>query len=562
MKLLYLNPVFSARRAIKLFLCLLSGIFILTGTARIYAAETQEPIREGIFAGPVELSGLNKAEAEKAIESYIDSLSAAELVLVAPGENTVTVTAGDLGLKWLNRELLEEAASLGNVGNIIRRYKALSDLKKNHQVYNIELSADENLIRSLINDRCTVYNISASDATITKSGGEISVQGGNDGESIDVEASVSGILSYISNELTKEGGRIKLVTNIVNPKGDPATLSKIKDRLGTFTTTYKASSADRAANVANGAAHINGKILYPGEQLSVYETVSPFTEENGYHLAGSYLNGLVVESLGGGICQVSTTLYQAVLRAELQVDQRSNHSMVVDYVPHSGDAAIAGTAKDFKFTNNLKYPVYIEAVTPGDRSLTFNIYGVEERPSNRTLEFESVDISEEQPEGEKIVLDPSQPAGFAKTQSAHVGYSSEYYKIVKVDGKEVSRERVNKSHYQAVPRTLTLGSATDNPVTTAALQKAAATGNIDYCKAVAASIEIDGGAGALAQAEALAAAGGEGAENAGQPENSGEQSDQGHNDEGHNDEGHHDEGHNDEEHHDEGHHDSEQEGDG
>ncbi len=471
----------------------------------VSASPEKDVIREGIYAGPVELSGLSEAEARSAVDAYVASLASAKLVLVSPGDNTVTTTAGELGLTWDNPEFLEEAVSFGNVGNIIRRYKALSDLKKNHRVYDLALSADEEKVRSVINQKCTVYNISARDASISKEGGSISVQGGNDGEAIDVEASVSEVLQFIDHELTADGGEIKLVTNIVNPKGDPATLSKIKDVLGTFTTTYKHSSADRAANVANGAAHLNGTILYPGEQLSVYESVSPFTEENGYHLAGSYLNGLVVESLGGGICQVSTTLYQAVLRSELQVDQRSNHSMVVDYVPHSGDAAIAGTAKDFKFTNNLKYPIYIEAVTPGDRTLTFTVYGVDERPANRTLEFESVDVSEEQPEGEKIVLDPSQPAGFAKTQSAHVGYSSEYYKIVKVDGKEVSRERVNKSHYQAVPRTLTLGSATDNPVTLSALQQAAATGNIEYGKAVAASVQIDGGAGALAQAQAVAA---------------------------------------------------------
>ncbi len=561
MGLLYLNERSYARRAALLLLCLALTVFP-AGTLKVYASDAEKPIRDGIFAGPVELSGLTRTEAEKAVEDYVSSLSEAKLTLECPGGNSVTVAAGELGLCWTNTELLDEAVSLGNVGNIIRRYKALSDLKNNPRIYALELSADENLIRSLINDRCTVYNISAQDASITKNGGEISVHGGNDGESIDVEASVSGVINYIKSELSNEGGRIKLVTNIVGPKGDPATLSKIKDKLGTFTTTYKASSNDRAANVANGAAHINGTILYPGEQLSVYEKVSPFTEENGYHLAGSYLNGLVVESLGGGICQVSTTLYQAVLRSELQVDQRSNHSMVVDYVPHSGDAAIAGTAKDFKFTNNQKYPIYIEAVTPGDRSLTFNIYGVEERPSNRTLEFESVDISEEQPEGEKIVLDPSQPAGFARVQSAHVGYNSEFYKIVKVDGKETSRERVNKSHYQAVPRTLTLGSATDNPVTLSALQQAAATGNIEYGRAVAASVQIDGGASALAQAQAVAAGTTEAnTENAAvtQPAESTE----GHSDSEHTEhtehtehsEGHTDEGHNDD-------HEAGQEGDG
>ena len=93
-------------------------------------------------------------------------------------------------------------------------------------------------------------------------------------------------------------------------------------------------------------------VLYPGDTFSAYEVVSPFTEENGYYMAGSYLNGKVVDSLGGGICQVSTTLYNAVLLAELEIVERAPHSMIVNYVEPSSDAAIAGTYKDFKFKND------------------------------------------------------------------------------------------------------------------------------------------------------------------------------------------------------------------
>ena len=102
--------------------------------------------------------------------------------------------------------------------------------------------------------------------------------------------------------------------------------------------------------MANGTNLVNGTLVYPGESFSMYETVSPFTEENGYFLAGSYLNGQVVESFGGGICQVSSTLYNAVLRAELQVDERYNHSMIVGYVKASMDAAISEGNKDLIFT--------------------------------------------------------------------------------------------------------------------------------------------------------------------------------------------------------------------
>ena len=124
-------------------------------------------------------------------------------------------------------------------------------------------------------------------------------------------------------------------------------MSVVKDLLGSFSTNYRSSGWGRAKNVENGASKINGTILYPGDELSVYELVNPFTQENGYELAGSYLNGETVESFGGGICQVSTTLYNAALKAELEITQRYNHSMIVTYVDLSADAAIAGTYKDY-----------------------------------------------------------------------------------------------------------------------------------------------------------------------------------------------------------------------
>ena len=128
------------------------------------------------------------------------------------------------------------------------------------------------------------------------------------------------------------------------PKGNAEELTKVKDVLGTFTTSFSSSGRDRSANVTNGCNLINGATLFPGETFSTYEAVSPFTESNGYYMAGSYLNGQVVDSIGGGICQVSTTLYNAVLKAELQVEERHNHSMIVGYVKPSMDAAIAESA--------------------------------------------------------------------------------------------------------------------------------------------------------------------------------------------------------------------------
>ena len=468
-------------------------------TVSLWAKGTDDVIKEGVFAGPVELSGLTGEEAESAVEAYISELSSAPVTLNCVSTNTVSITPSEIDAVWGNREIIGEAVSLGRSGNIIRRFKDLSDLKKHKRVFDINITLDENALKRIMEERCSIYDTEPEDAKLIPGDGGFSIIEGRDGEKVDVEASIGEVRDFITKDLTPEGGTLDLVLDTVKPRGDTETLSKIKDKLGSYTTKYETSGADRSANIAAGCGHINGTLLYPGEQFSVYEHVSPFTEENGYHLAGSYLNGLVVESLGGGICQVSTTLYQAVLRAELQVDQRSNHSMVVDYVPHGGDAAIAGTAKDFKFTNNTDYPIYILGQT-GGKAITFSIYGVDTRDKeHRSLEFESVELSREEPVGDKVIGDPTQNAGYVHTQSAHTGYRCEFWKIIKTDGVETDRVRINTSTYKAVPRTITLGTATDNAVTKAAIDNAIATQNGDYAKAVAASVQMDGGAGALAE---------------------------------------------------------------
>ncbi|MCR4589571.1 MAG: VanW family protein [Lachnospiraceae bacterium] len=497
---------------IMTFLSLISAIPV--------AAADGTLIKEGVYAGKVDLSGMTESEAMSAVDSYIKDLDNAELILNCVSGNTVAVKPADFSVSWGNREIVADAVSLGRSGNVIRRFKDLSDLKKHKKVYDIELAMDDEALKQVLTEKCAAYNTNPKNAElIPGEGGNFTIIEGEEGAAVNVDASLEVVENYIANDLTAEGGAVDLVIETVKPKGDTETLSKIKDKLGSFTTKYETSGADRSANIATGCKHINGTLLYPGEQFSVYEHVSPFTEENGYHLAGSYLNGLVVESLGGGICQVSTTLYQAVLRAELQVDERSNHSMVVDYVPHGGDAAIAGTAKDFKFTNNTEYPIYIAGQT-GGKAITFTLYGVETRDmSRRSLDFESVELSKEEPGADQVVGDPESPAGSVHTQSAHTGYRCEFWKIIKEDGVEKDRVKISTSTYKAVPKIITIGTATDNEVTKAALNNAIATQNPDYAKAVAASVALDGGAGALAEQQmgaAAAAAEAQQAENAGE----------------------------------------------
>lgn len=466
------------------------------------AATTMATIENGIYIGDVNVSGMSTLEAEAAVSEYVSTMSNAKITLDGMNNNKLTVTAGELGLSWSNPEVVDEAGGIGKSGNIIQRYKALKDLEHENMVLPLTLAVDDEKIRSILENDCASFNVDPVDATLSRENGAFVVTEGQTGVVIDVAGSEKAITELLTNgEWDGQDAEVELVAQVAEPRGTTQELSMVKDVLGTFTTSYSTSGSNRSGNVANGCKLINGTLLYPGDEFSTYGTVSPFTEANGYYMAGSYSNGMVVESLGGGICQVSTTLYNAVIRAELEVTQRMNHSMIVTYVDPSCDAAISGTEKDFRFVNNLEHPVYIEGVTTSDKKITFTVYGVETRPSNRKVTFESETISKTVPEGEKIIPDPASPVGHVDVQSAHIGYVAQLWKIVTVDGVEESREVFNKSTYAPSPRTATVGTATADPNVAAAINAAIASGSIDNCRAVAA-----GGAGAALPGPANAAA--------------------------------------------------------
>ena len=168
--------------------------------------------------------------------------------------------------------------------------------------------------------------------------------------------------------------------------------------------------------------------------------------------------------------------------------ERHNHSMIVSYVDPSADAAIAESAgKDFKFINNTQYPIYIDGYVVG-KDITFTIYGVETRPANRQVKYESNVLSVIRPESDVIYTDVAMPIGKVVSQSAHIGYKAELWKVVTEDGVEVSREQMNSSSYKMVPRTATVGLSTNDVNAYNEMLAAVATNNIDHVKNVAAAL--------------------------------------------------------------------------
>lgn len=474
----------------------LAGIFaaacVVTFAAMPVNAQDKDTIEKGVFAEDIDLAGKTKDQADAAIKAEVNRRSAAVITLTGIGDLNVPVTVGDLKLSWSNPQIITEAVSLGKSGNVIKRYKDLKALEHYKKIYDIEYTLDKAAVQTILTEQCAVYNVDAKDAVAVREEDGYSITEGVIGYKIDEEASVNQIYDFLTGDWDGNDAVIALTVNEEQPRGSVEELSKMTDVLGTFTTSFTSSGQSRSANVTNGCNLINGRVLYPGDEFSTYNTISPFSEANGYFLAGSYLNGQVVESLGGGICQVSTTLYNAVLLSELEVTERHNHSMIINYVDPSADAAISESAgKDFRFVNNTDYPIYIEGYTQ-EKHITFNIYGVETRDPGHSVSYESVVLERSVPETEMVYTDAGMAAGtHGSVQSAHVGYKAELWKIVKENGEQVSREKINGSVYKQSPRSVTIGVSTEDPGVYNALMAAAATMSVD--QAVAASQAVAAG---------------------------------------------------------------------
>lgn len=226
-------------------------------------------------------------------------------------------------------------------------------------------------------------------------------------------------------------------------------LSRIRMEIASFSTAFQASQVNRNSNIRTAARRINGVILMPGEEFSFNEIVGKRTPKNGFRLAGVFVNGRRDEDFGGGICQVSTTLYNAVLLADLPVVQRQNHSLPVPYVPLGRDATVNWGSIDFRFRNSFDFPIAISAeYAPG--RIRFRILG--ERRSGETVRIVSR-VLRSWTHPEKVIEDPTLPPGQTKViDKGGGGYRVESFRVVLRDGKEIRRERLGISQYRGGPR--------------------------------------------------------------------------------------------------------------
>ncbi len=473
----------------------LTVYFVMKSAVNKVAADI---IWDNIYIESVDVSGMNAQEAKEALDELTQKYETGKVELIAE-EAAEKLTLKDLGFEMKDTEsLVKKAVDYGKKGSVWSRYRQLQQLTKPKDKsqtnliiqasYGIDAKATENLIA----EKFAELKGAAVNATIKRENGQFVITDGKAGIKVDLKKSTKQISDYFSKDWTfKETEKFTLITTVDEPDVKTEDLQQIKDALGTFSTIFKHTNS-RGKNIINATSRFNGLLLLPGETISASDTMGARTPANGYLEAGSYLNGEVVESYGGGICQVSTTLYNAAILAELEIVERSSHSMLVDYVEPSMDAAVAEGVLDLKIKNNSDVPIYIEAVTNGGK-LSFTVYGKETRPSGRTVSYVSEVLSTSDP-GAKFITTGDAVGYMKKEVSVHMGMKAKLWKVVTENGTEVSREQFNKSSYKASPAVYHVGIGGDNAEASAIVKNAISSKNEDTIRA------------AIAQAQAVIAA--------------------------------------------------------
>lgn len=485
---------------------------------------------KGVYIEEIDVSNLDKDSLSNLVN---EKISAIEDIEMHYGEYNTIIKLEDIGLEINGNEAIKNAICIGKSNNIIVDNYSILKTKLFKTKFDIDITISEEKLKETIKNiqaeipeamKEYLYEVEDDKLVITKgkSGKIINEDelkqkiienvknqfNGNDENisiptkhsepsEIDIEKIYSEIYkeakdAYIVEEpfeLHKEENGVDLKITIEEAKQIlkenketyeiPLKITKprvavkdlgdklFKQTLSKYTTIYDAGNTNRASNIALAAKTINGTILLPGETFSYNGTLGNTTKEKGYKEGGAYVGGKVVQAYGGGICQVSTTLYNAALYANLEIVERYNHSYAVSYVPSGRDATVSYGGKDFKFKNTRNYPIKIVA-NAKNGVVSVSITGIKEEKEYE-IELTSTVISIT-PCSTVYENNSSLAEGKQKViQKGHSGLKSIAYKIVKYNGKTISKTVLSKDTYKPMDRIVQVGtkkSATQPSTTT------------------------------------------------------------------------------------------------
>ena len=228
----------------------------------------------------------------------------------------------------------------------------------------------------------------------------------------------------------------------------------IREIVSSYTTTFSEDSEGRTTNLKLSSDAIDGIILKPGDVFDFNKVVGETTYARGYVDAAVFSGGKVVDGVGGGICQVSSTLYNAAVSHDMKIVERHNHGLPVSYVPLGRDATVAWGYLNFRFKNDSKHHVYIQSKVSGGR-LTVTLFGTK---NERDVYLESEDVAQVTPPVRRVP-DDTLPEGQTLVESEGVyGYRTKTWKVTREEGKMTERELVSEDYYKPIATVVRVGT--------------------------------------------------------------------------------------------------------
>lgn len=424
----------------------LLAVSIMASYVYFTAKKWETKIYPKVKVEDIDLTGKTKQEATKLLKDKYGDVVLSNKINIKAEKRNYTINYSDLAAKYNIDETVNEAFSYGKGQSIISKYKLISRSKGKQ--LNLKFAYDSKPIDETIKTMKKEIDKKPKNASLNLSGGGFSTKPGVDGAELDGEKLKKDIIEKL-NSNSKGGIDVEASIKVIKPKVTETALKSVNSQIGrTFSTSYAGSSAARCNNIAVATRSINGTVVMPGETFSFNSVVGERTKAAGYQEATVIVNQKADSGLGGGICQVSTTLYNAILLSNIKTTERAHHTFPSHYVDKGLDATVDWGNIDLKFKNTFDYPIYIEGYTTGS-VVAFNIYSNEKLKST-TCEM-STELYATVPAKTTYVNDSSLPAGQTEeVKSPHTGYKVKVYRSVYKNGNLIEKQLISNDYYIAI----------------------------------------------------------------------------------------------------------------
>ncbi len=414
-----------------------------------------DTIHSGVRVGSAELGGLTQKEAEARLSPMISDTSHGQVTL-RYADQMFETTFGDIGGRVDIPTSVRAAYLIGRQGNVFQRLADIISARQKGRQIRIAYSFNKDPAEDFLHTAARKIDVSPVNATLDIQGESISITPDKPGIRLDIDKSLER-LTQAANSGTRD---IRLVVVTAEPQVKAADLQGIDGVIAKYSTVYKPWERDRSHNLRVACRAINGTLLRPGEVFSYNKVVGPREKENGFRDALMFVDGQVEPGTGGGVCQVSTTIYNAALLADMKIVRRQHHSRPVVYAPVGRDATVAYPALDLRFRNTSDVPIYI-AASVGSRTVDVTIFGT--RSADREVDL----VSEGHqvigaPSTRKVIIDPKVTKPTVK-EKGHAGHRISIYRVVKVGGEVVKKELISNDYYRPQGRIVAMPKPEPKP---------------------------------------------------------------------------------------------------